>query len=215
MDQCIIDGCERAATCKSMCQLHYRRAWAAGRYKVRRLPIICFVPECTELAQRRGACKRHASSISQAHRLRTDPEFRAYRRRYVDEYALKNPEKRAAQQKTHVNKAHRVTQWHTWLATSCRTSARRRLYPCDIDAAYILALWKKQEGRCHWLSVEMVPNIENRNPLRPSIDKLIPKLGYVPGNVVLCCQFANMGRNDYPADRFAEFVATLRASMRG
>jgi hypothetical protein len=181
-------------------------AWKRGDFKKVRLPICCDIPGCHELAKTKGMCKRHYSNISQTHRLHTDPGFKAYRLKYVLRSTAENPERHAE----HITRSKRITHWARWLATSCKHSAKRHGCAFDVDGDYFLALWESQNGRCYWLGIPLEPSIESRNPSRPSADRLIPELGYVKGNVVLTTQFANMGRNACPADKFAEFVKTLR-----
>lgn len=208
---CMVDKCTRPAASRGMCQRHYTQAWKAGRYKKTRLPIVCFVKDCTAPAKRLGMCMKHWSSISQMHRLRTDKDFHAYRLQRVIEYQKLHPEKAAR----NIIVSKRVTRWTVTLATACANSARRYGYACDVDADYLQLLWDEQGGICYWLHVPMVPSVTVKDPRRPSVDKLKPALGYTRGNIVLSTMFANLGRNDFAADAYREFVEELRAKIRG
>lgn len=84
-----------------------------------------------------------------------------------------------------------------------------RFGPSDLDADYIRSLFEQQGGRCYWLGVPMVPSGAKRDPRRPSLDRLDNSRGYVRGNVVLACMFANMGRSQLDAGEFRAFVREL------
>lgn len=211
--QCMVDGCVKTVSSRGLCALHYRREWSRGRFKKRRLPLICYAPRCCEPATRKGLCSAHYSYIRQAHRLATDPAYRAKRNRQSAESVRRHPEHKDARNAVST-RWHRLTNWQAHIAGACLHDAKRRHFPCDIDEPYIKLLWEQQLGRCHWLGIGMVPSVVNRHPLRPSIDKLDPSKGYTRGNVVLCTMFANMGRNNFPADAFRAFVEELRAEMK-
>lgn len=85
----------------------------------------------------------------------------------------------------------------------------------DIDSEFILQLFEEQKGLCYWLKVPMVPSVHTRDPQRPSLDRLDCLRGYTRDNVVLCTAFANMGRRDASAERFAEFVELLTGPNNG
>lgn len=95
------------------------------------------------------------------------------------------------------------------MAHRCKAVAKNRGCSFDLDADFLEALFARQNGRCHWLGIEMQPSIETRNPLQPSVDRLDCSKGYTKDNVVLACQFANMGRSAMSAERFQAFVTQL------
>jgi len=192
-----------------MCQRHYINAWKQNRYRRTRLPIVCFVRDCTAPATRQGMCKPHYDWVRQAHMLATRPEVRADRARRAIAWCRANPERAEA----HRTRWRRVNAWERVLALYCQAEARRAGYTCDFDDDYVRELWAAQGGICHWLGVPMVPSVVTRDPRRPSIDKLDPARGYTKGNVVLCTAFANMGRNSYPAKDFAVFASELRSQI--
>jgi hypothetical protein len=82
----------------------------------------------------------------------------------------------------------------------------------DIDGAFVLELFERQGGRCYWLGVPLIPSTDKRGSQRPSLDRVDCSRGYTKDNVVLACKFANIGRQDVPADKFLEFLE--RAGLR-
>ena len=107
----------------------------------------------------------------------------------------------------------RVKQWENQLVIMARHNVKRRGksgFLFNIDSAFVKKLFTRQNGQCYWLGIPLVPSIEVRGPQRPSLDRIDISKGYVKGNVVLSCQFANLGRSVLPAKRFREFVEYLR-----
>jgi hypothetical protein len=91
-----------------------------------------------------------------------------------------------------------------------RGRARDVGLPYDLTTDYAKLLWRQQGGRCFWTGREMDFFVgEARHPMRPSIDKLVPALGYVKGNIVWSSNFANRARGDLDATKFAELMVEL------
>ena len=74
---------------------------------------------------------------------------------------------------------------------SARERARRGAYPCTITAADIVI-----PEFCPVLGIKIEPALNKPGPASPSLDKIIPKLGYVPGNVWVISQRANQLKNN-------------------
>jgi hypothetical protein len=207
---CTTAGCSRVATSRSMCAYHYRKLWRIGRFAKRRLPVVCWMPECCALAKRMGLCMPHYGRLRQQHYLNTNDAARKDRARRAAEYNRRHPEQAAF----YADRWRRVHRWENTIYRHCLAEGRRRGITCDLDEDYIVHLWEHQKGMCYWLGIPMIPSIETRHPLRPSLDRLEPLRGYTRGNVVLTTMLANMGRSDYPADKFRALIDEMIASMR-
>lgn len=96
--------------------------------------------------------------------------------------------------------------------TYLRSSAVARghaweLGPNDIDTAY-----ERQGGRCHYTQIPLKTTSDHRlwrtqlkrDPLAISLDRRDSSRDYTPDNVVLCCRFANLGKNAFSEDSFRE-----------
>jgi hypothetical protein len=79
----------------------------------------------------------------------------------------------------------------------------------NLTLEYVEELFAEQNGRCYWLGVEMLLEGPPRHPMKFSIDRLIPELGYVQGNVVWTTNFANRARGNLPAEEFTVILAAL------
>jgi len=75
--------------------------------------------------------------------------------------------------------------------------AKRRAHvlklPCSITVEDIAAVWPKN-NLCPVFGTEMISNLRGRGPKlnSPSLDKIKPWLGYVPGNIAVISYRANM-----------------------
>ena len=89
-----------------------------------------------------------------------------------------------------------------------------------IDKNDLKEIWENQGGRCYWFNIPLDLNLlykdhpewYPKHPLAPSVDKINDKLDYTKNNIVICCRFANFGRNVYPFDKMHELVAILKNS---
>lgn len=89
-----------------------------------------------------------------------------------------------------------------------------------IDEKDLKDVWENQQGKCYWFDIPLDldllykdhPGWFPKHPLAPSVDKIDDKLDYTKDNIVICCRFANFGRNVYPFDKMHELVALLKNS---
>lgn len=82
--------------------------------------------------------------------------------------------------------------WH-----GCKTRALQAKIPYDLDVEYLVELYNKQDGKCA-LSGMVLENFvrSGKNVYNTSVDRIIPNLGYVKGNVRLVCAQVNMMRSN-------------------
>lgn len=89
-----------------------------------------------------------------------------------------------------------IRQKISWSKSNNKRSNR----PFNIDIDYMYDLWKKQEGLCALTGYPM--SLDGNTNLRLSIDKIIPELGYVKGNVQWTLFAANRAKGDMSQDDF-------------
>lgn len=162
---------------------------------------------------KRPRCKQ-CEHAADAEKRRLEPErFQAYAVKFYE----KNRKRRIASatawnraNQDHVTQKARqrrwVDDWMTALIQHAKGAARSRFREFTITREHVEALNRKQGGRCYWLGIPFAFDLEPRHPQRPSIDRIDPSRGYTPDNVVLACQFANMGRSILTAERFGSFL---------
>lgn len=118
-------------------------------------------------------------------------------------------EKTRLQQLVKARARHKL-DWIDNLWRGSRGSAKARGLNHTITREDLTALWEQQAGKCFWLGVPMGgAALPNRHPSKVSLERLRNDEGYVRGNVVLACAFANMGRSDTPAAEFSSFLWEL------
>jgi len=87
------------------------------------------------------------------------------------------------------------------LLAAAKNRASTKDLPYNLTLDYLVDLWDKQEGVCpiSKRKLDLAPYGEKGqvNPNAPSIDKIIPKLGYVEGNVRLVTYHINVALSEY------------------
>lgn len=105
-------------------------------------------------------------------------------------------------------------KWAWNLYNNARASTNRYgLEDINIDEQYVLDLFEKQNHKCYWLGVDLVPSSEKKHPFQPSLDRLDRNRGYIKGNVVLCCFVANFGRNENTEESWKQFLKKLQMQL--
>lgn len=96
-------------------------------------------------------------------------------------------------------------------ANGAISRARQRGLPCEIDAYAIDRMLVDQGWRC---AISNMP-LEARGdhgPFGPSLDRIVPALGYVPGNIRVVCNMANWAMNRWGEEPLRAFINALRKS---
>lgn len=81
--------------------------------------------------------------------------------------------------------------------------------PYNLDAQYCIDLWDRQNGLCFYTdSISVIGNSNDKrhNNLSPSLDKIVPELGYTKGNVVWCQQRINVMKNDATLEEMKQWM---------
>ena len=104
--------------------------------------------------------------------------------------------------------------WAQVLLTGLMGRVAKHDYPFDLTRDYIESLWEGQCGRCYWFKVPLLRTSEAWHCQKPSLDRLVPELGYTKHNVVLSCLAANLGRNVTKYEEFHNFILVVQAGLR-
>jgi hypothetical protein len=97
--------------------------------------------------------------------------------------------------------------------TSAGRRARRKNIPFDLDLDFLLALAEEQDFRCKLTGINFFArnNIKARiNPYTPSIDRIVPALGYVKGNVRIVIFAVNAMLLDWGEPLFMWIASSYR-----
>jgi len=117
--------------------------------------------------------------------------------------------------------------WKTLLAKA-HTAARpgqekkngiKRTEPLEVTITdqYLAQQYNLQDGKCHWSKYPIDPYgvYESQNPFAPSLDRIDPMKGYVPGNVVLTLRMINLGRQNCPPEKFQSLMELFKNHCKG
>ena len=95
--------------------------------------------------------------------------------------------------------------------------ARVKGVPCTIDAYFIDTLFVDQEWRCAISGITFkAPKGGNglrTDPFGPSLDRVDPELGYVPGNVRLVSNIVNMAMSEWGLESLITLVDAMGAKI--
>lgn len=97
-------------------------------------------------------------------------------------------------------------------ANAARHRSRAKSLPYDIDAHAIDELLVSQGWRCAVSNLPLIPSAQNksgRHPFGPSLDRIVPHLGYARGNVRVICNMANFAINEWGIEALHKFVEAM------
>ena len=96
------------------------------------------------------------------------------------------------------------------LMSMAKNRAIEKNLPFDLDIDYLINCWVENDGCCNLTGQEFdLTNYGNKgqvNPQAPSIDRIIPKLGYVKGNIRLITYHMNVALADFGIDEFEKLI---------
>ena len=118
---------------------------------------------------------------------------RHYNRKARERYASLRESVRVANKDSTI---HCKSPWY-YLASGAKNRAKKNNLPCDIDAMYVMSI---MPDVCPVLGIPLVFNKESTQDNSPTLDRFIPALGYVKGNINVISQKANRLKNDGTLD---------------
>ena len=96
-----------------------------------------------------------------------------------------------------------------WENTLIHDSKYRSDLENTLTVQDIKDIFKKQEGKCYWFNIPLIPSNSKKHPQQPSLDRLDRDKGYSKDNVVLACYSANIGRNENDVETWKNFLSLL------
>ncbi len=103
--------------------------------------------------------------------------------------------------------------WAGVLVSQAKNRAKHSGLEFSLSNVWVHDLFLRQDGKCFWLGVDLVPSGTPYAPWKPSLDRLDNTKGYTEDNVVLSSRFANHARNGMDAEAFRATVAQLRSAF--
>lgn len=96
-------------------------------------------------------------------------------------------------------------------------SKKKKWTDYELDTAFLMELWEKQNGKCALSGKEMLIRTSRSDDLFPyvvSVDRIDSSLGYRKANVQLVCVGANLLKNSMSMDQFLDFCVTITEVYR-
>lgn len=95
-----------------------------------------------------------------------------------------------------------------YMAAAARKRARTHGLPFALTAADIVI-----PSHCPVLGIELVRGVGAAGPASPSLDKVVPALGYVPGNVQVISHRANVIKRDGTLEELEALADWMRRQV--
>lgn len=104
----------------------------------------------------------------------------------------------------------RASFWKYCVQTAgrCRARAIKGGFPCSIGPHDVDRLLVDQGWRCAISGLSLIPpdgkrrNGFRQDPFGPSLDRISPRRGYVPGNIRIVAMMVNAAMNEWGAENF-------------
>jgi len=156
-------------------------------------------PSLNSVRGYRAGFRKHGASWIEAERTRS----RASTKRWYAE----NPEKQRE-----ANRRWRGENPARKLLGACRSGSKQRGHECAITVEMIEEMLAPMTCSATGLPLSLEHDGGSyRNPWAPSIDRINPSKGYVPGNVRVVCALYNLARNDFPDEALMTLAKALAA----
>lgn len=102
-------------------------------------------------------------------------------------------------------------------ANKARSRSKEKGYQTDITAKYLKEeVWDKQDGICPYTGIKMELGRTSgdedikKTPIKASLDRVDPNIGYVKGNVEFVCYCVNVMKNDFSKQKMVDFIKKIR-----
>jgi hypothetical protein len=89
----------------------------------------------------------------------------------------------------------------------CKSRAKRERLNFDLSKEYLIEQYNNQNGLCFYSDRKMINSTAiNKCNETISIDKIVPSLGYIKGNIVFCCYKINLIKNNCSLNDIKEWM---------
>jgi hypothetical protein len=99
------------------------------------------------------------------------------------------------------------------MVNQARVRARKKNIPFGITVTDVANLWDVQGGACHYTGEALTCQRNRQNTI--SLDRIVPSKGYIPGNIVLCCDVVNKMKWDMDDDSLVVWCKKILRHMEG
>lgn len=118
-----------------------------------------------------------------------------------------NTERRRELERARYNSINTVERWINRPLKSARIRAKNIQLPFDLDKEYLLQIWT---GKCPVFGFDLTFATNRSNPdNQASLDRILPEMGYVRGNVIFISNLANRIKNSADSNQIKQVLDWL------
>ena len=87
----------------------------------------------------------------------------------------------------------------------------------NIDIKYLKNVWENQNGICPYTGIKMEISRTSQDadikktPIKASLDRINPDMGYIKGNVEFVCYCVNVAKNDFSKEEMINFIDKIKS----
>jgi hypothetical protein len=103
-------------------------------------------------------------------------------------------------------------------ANKARSRSKQKGYKTNITAKYLKEeIWDKQNGICPYTGIKMelgrtsAEEDIKKTPIKASLDRIDPNIGYIKGNVEYVCYCINVMKNDFTKEEMINFINQIKS----
>jgi hypothetical protein len=101
-------------------------------------------------------------------------------------------------------------------ANKARSRSKQKGYQTDLTIEYLKEVWDKQNGTCPYTNIKMELQRTTQDedikktPIKASLDRIDPNIGYIQGNVEFVCYSVNVMKNDFTKQQMVDFINKIK-----
>lgn len=103
-------------------------------------------------------------------------------------------------------------------ANKARSRSKARGEKTDLDVKYLKEVWESQNGTCPYTGIKMEISRTSQDedikktPIKASLDRIDPSIGYLKGNVEFVCYCVNVMKNDFTKQETLNFINQIKSN---
>ena len=101
-------------------------------------------------------------------------------------------------------------------ANKARSRSKIKGYQTDLTTEYLKEVWDTQNGVCPYTGIKMEISRTSQDedikktPIKASLDRIDPNIGYIKGNVEFVCYCVNVMKNDFTKNQMVDFINQIK-----
>ena len=182
-------------------------------------------PKCTLSDAQRRANNAKASKNWRANHLERSNELarnhysknKLIIRERAKQWAIDNPERHRASYHRTYNKHMLDYKWRmSKLLAMAKNRTSSKSIDFNLDVDYLINLYEKANGCCAITKrpFDLTRSSKGKvNPSAPSIDRIVPSLGYIKGNIRIILYHLNVALSEFGQEEFEKLIMDYQSGV--